>query len=507
MCSRVLGLAREQIFAALFGGTAYADAFQAAFRIPNLLRDLFAEGVLSAAFVPTFTDVMAQEGRERAFRLANLVIGILLVLVGGIALAGVLAAPLLVSVVAPGFDLGKQALAIPATRIIFPFLPIISIAAVLMGQLNAQDRFGAPALAPVVFNLVAITAGGWLLVSGVAPETALMTWAGAMTIGGMGQLLVQVPALRATGFRFSPIRQLRELGRRVFHDPGVRRIAGLMAPATAGLAATHVNILVSTMFASSEAGALSWLNYGFRLIYLPIGVFGVAVATVATSRLAQRAAERDLTGLRATYEQGLRLVGFLTIPSTVGLIVLREPIVRLLFERGEFLARDTTATATAVLAYAVGLYAYSAVKVTAPAFYALNQARVPMRASLFAVETNLIISVTLFPIYGFPVLALGVAAGAIVNLTLLVFALHHVTEGLALRSLAWHGLRVALAAIPCGASAVAVSSALAAPDGGLIALATQVIAAVAAGVLAYALACLLLRVDEASALLARVRRR
>lgn len=501
LCSRVLGLVREMLFASVFGSTAFGDAFEAAFRIPNLLRDLFAEGALSAAFVPTFADTLENQGRDAAIRLANVVLGTVLVVVGGLTVVGMACAPLLVDWIVPGFSEAKQALTIPVTRVLFPFLTLVSLSAVVMGQLNAQDRFGPPAFAPAMFNVVSIAAGTYVWLSETSGEQALWIWAVGTTLGGAGQLLVQVPALRATGFRLRPALE--------WAHPGLRRIGRLMTPALAGLAATHVNILVSTYFASSEPGALTWLKYGFRLIYLPIGIFGVAIATIATARLAQQAARRDHDAMRGTLAEGLRLVAFLTLPSTVGLIVLREPVTRLLFEHGRFDASDTVAVGGAVLMYACGLYAYSGVKVVAPAFYALNRTRAPVVGAVAAMATHVTICVTLAPTYGFRALAAGVAAGASVNFLLLLWLFRRAVGPVGLRAVALQLVTVLLATLPCGAVAWWVSDlvgSLAGTDtvpGRLL----QVGAAIGGGGLAYYLACRLLRVQELDELLVHVRRR
>jgi len=445
--SRILAVVREQMLAALLGAGPAGEAFELAFRIPNLARDLFAEGALSSAFVPTFTDVQKREGRQAAFRLANAIIGLVLLVVGSLAVAGSLAAEPIVALF--DFESAETApLAVPALRILFPFLPILSLAAVAMGQLNAQEKFVAPAMAPAVFNVVAISAGGLMFWSGTSPEAASIAWSWAMLGGGLAQLLVQVPSLWKLGFRPRPRIALR--------DPGVRRILHLMAPAVIGVAAMNVNVLVNTFFATHQAGAIVWLSRAFRLIYLPIGVFGIAIATLATTRVAQRAADRDMPGLRNTLDEGLRLVAYLTIPSTLGLIALREPITRLLYEYGRYTSTDVAATADALLLYALGLYAFAAVKVIAPAFYALDHPRAPLIASIAAVSVNIALNFYLFPIVGFQGLALGTAIAACINLSVLLFAFKALTGGVNVASLAGHLARVLIAAGLCGWAANAV---------------------------------------------------
>jgi putative peptidoglycan lipid II flippase len=481
----------------------FADAFTAAFRIPNLLRDLFAEGVLSSAFVPTFAERLRTRGAAEAVRLANIVIGAVLVVVGAVALVGILLAPQIVGLLAPGFDdvSGKTELTVLCTRIMFPFLPLVSLAAVAMGQLNAQERYGAPAMASALFNVVAIVGGFAMWLGGLQGDAAAVGWSICTLLGGAAQLAVQLPPLRRTGWRFRPSIDWK--------DPGLVRIGRLMAPATLGLAATQVNIFVNTSFASHVPGAVSWLQYAFRLMQLPIGVFGVAVATIATTRLAARAAERDMAGLRSTFESGLRLVAFLTLPCTAGLIALRKPIVRLIYQHGAFVAEDTAATSDALLLYAAGLYCYAAVKVAAPAFYALDRTRVPVIASISAVSVNIGLNVALFSVLSWRGLALGTALGACVNCAVLVAAFGSLTERLDVRGLAAQLGSVLVASAACGVAAFFVVAGLEAALGteSVAARIAAVGAGVAAGAAVYGIVCRALRIAELDEVFALVRRR
>lgn len=415
LASRLLGLVRDQLFAALVGANAFSDAFIAAFRIPNLLRDLFAEGVLSAAFVPTFADYQKNRGLAEAFRLGNLVLALLLVVVGALTLLGVVFANEVVALVAPGFT-AQWALTVELTRIMMPFLLLVSLSAAVMGMLNAQGRFTTPALAPAMFNVGSILVGVGLWAAGLGPERAVVGWAVGALLGGALQLLTQVPTLRATGFRFRPTLA------RALAEPGMRRIGRLMGAAVVGLSATQVNIVVNTVFASHERGAVSWLSYAFRLLQFPLGVFGVAIATVAGAGVAQKAAARDERAMEETLGSALRLVAFLNIPSAVGLIVLAEPIVALIYQHGRFSAADTAATAQALRYYAVGLYSYSAVKIFAPAFYALDRARVPLLASCLGMASNLALNLGLYPVLGLCGVAIGTSLAATVNFAVLAAA-------------------------------------------------------------------------------------
>lgn len=433
LLSRVLGLVREQAFAALLGAGLHADAFQIAFRIPNLLRDLFAEGALSAAFVPTYARVLAEDGRESAHRLGSRLLTLLAVVLGALVVLGLLLASPLVGALAPGFDAvpGKAEITVLLTRVMLPFLPVVSFAAVAMGMLNAEERYGAPAVAPAMFNVVTILWGVLLWKLGLPPGQVVLGWAAGTLLGGVAQFLVQVPPLRRQGWRFR--------AEWAPSDPGIRRVGALMTPATVGLAAVQVNIFVNSVFASHEPGAVSWLNYAFRVLYLPIGIFGVALGTIATTGLARRAAEGDMEGLRETLRQSLRMLAFLTIPATAGLIATGPPVVRLLYEHGRFSALDTERTATALLFYSLGLVAYTGVKVLAPAFYALGMPRAPLLASVSAVLTNLLVNLSLYGLLGFRSVALGTSLGSLVNVLVLLAVFERRVGGLAC-----HGLERAL---------------------------------------------------------------
>ena len=288
MLSRLLGLVREQVFAVTLGAGAYSDAFLAAFRIPNLLRDLFAEGALSTAFVPTYVATLRQSSRAAAFALANRVMSTLTIYLGLVALVAMVFPEPVVRLVATGFSPEKAALCATLVRIMMPFLPTISLAVVAMGALNAEEKYTAPALASSMFNLVAIAGGVAVWVWGPSARAAVMAWAALTLVGGVAQLAIQVPPLLRMGFR---PRLLPDLALR---DPGTRRIAALMAPATLGVAAVQINVVVNSSFASLISdGALSWLSYAFRLMQLPIGVFGVAVGTTALTHLSRDAAAQD----------------------------------------------------------------------------------------------------------------------------------------------------------------------------------------------------------------------
>lgn len=502
LLSRLLGLVREQVFAALLGAGMQADAFQIAYRIPNLLRDLFAEGALSAAFVPTYAAALVNQGRQAAFRLASRLLSLLCAGLGSVILLAYLAAGPLVELLAPGFGpiSGKTELTEFLTRIMLPFLPLVSFAAIAMGMLNAEERYAAPALAPSLFNAVAIAVGIGLAAAGAPPERAVVGWAIGTVLGGLAQLVVQLPALWRGGFRFrwdwQPL------------DPGIARIAALMAPATIGLAAVELNLLINSRFASAEPGAVSWLTFAFRILYLPIGIFGVAIGTIATTGLARSAARGDTAAMAATLVRGLKLLLFLCIPAAFGLIAVGRPVVRLIYERGRFTALDSEGTATALAYYALGLVAYTGVKVVAPAFYALGRPRVPLLGSALAVLTNLVLILSLHPLLGFRAVALGTSLGSIVQVAALLLVFESRIGGVRGKGLLKSALTMTAAAAVMAAAAYASARAVESAFGaeGLVAQLAAGLLPVAVGVAVYTAACRLLRIPELDELLAAVRR-
>ena len=499
MLSRLLGLVREQVFALTLGASATSDAFLAAFRIPNLLRDLFAEGALSTAFVPTYVSTLRNQSRAEAFALANRVLSTLTIYLGVVAVLAMLFPQPVVAVVAAGFGPEKAALCSRLVRVMMPFLPIVSLAVVAMGALNAEEKYTAPALASSMFNVVAIIGGVTVYLLGPSPEAAVLTWAALTLLGGMAQLLIQVPSLWRLGFRPRLLPDIR------LRDPGTRRIAALMAPATLGVAAVQINVVINSSFASLISdGAISWLSYAFRLMQLPIGVFGVAVGTTSLTHLARDAAAQDWDALRATLRRGLRMVLFLTIPSTVGLALLGTPIIRLIYEHGRFSSNATAQTGRALGGYAVGLAAYAAIKVMAPAFYALGRTRVPLLASLSAVAANVLWNLLTFRHLGHVGLALGTSLAAIVNLIVLVLAFQIQVGGLLTRELGASMLRILLSA---GAMALVVWQLALRLDGlplpHLLAWAVAALVPVVVGAVVYFVAARALKLPEATSLLRR----
>jgi putative peptidoglycan lipid II flippase len=450
--SRITGLVREIVMARLFGAGFVYDAFLLGFRIPNLTRDLFAEGALSSAFVPIFTQTLAQKGRKEAAVLSNLVATALIVIVGAFCLLGVIFSPALVDLLAEGFRQvpGKFDLAVKMTRIMFPFLLLVALAAQAMGVLNACNRFAVPALASTFFNIGSVTFGlilGYLLAPwlGIQPITGMAI---GVVLGGALQLLWQVPSLRTEGFRFRPSFD--------WSHPGLRRIITLMGPAILGNAAVQINVMVNTNFASRIPGngPVSWLGYAFRFMQLPLGLFGVAIASATLPSISRSAGAGDFEEFRRTLSKSLGMVFLLTVPSSIGLVVLGMPMIGAIYQGGKFHAFDTQQTALALSCYAVGLAGYSALKVLNPAFYALHDARTPMIISLVSIAVNYFTATLLLRSTGLghAGLALSTSAVAIFGAIALFVILKNRIGGIYGRNLGVSVLKITAASAVMGAA-------------------------------------------------------
>lgn len=413
--SRVLGLSREAVFAHLFGVGFATDAFNVAFRIPNLLRDLFAESALSAAFVPVFVDKLAAKQRTDVWRFAsNLLTGIVC-FIGLVVIAGILTSPGLVRVIGFGFGQvpGKLGLTTSLTRIIFPFLLWVALAAWAMGILNSLGGFFLPALAPGCFNLISILVAlgsyGWLRSKGMEPILG-MAW--GVMLGGLAQFLVQLPPLFARGFRYSPRLNL--------NDTALRRVFRLWVPLSIGFAAARLNVAVDTFLASLlEQGSITYLNYGYRVMHLPLGLFGVAVGSVALPELSHRLAAGDRDGAKRTLDRALRMVGVLTIPTSILLIALANPICGLIYQHGRFTPLDTHFTAQALALYSLGIWATAATRSVAAAFYALKDTKTPTWVGLGVIGLNAGLNLALMGPLRFRAFALTTSICAFINLFLL----------------------------------------------------------------------------------------
>lgn len=417
-CSRILGLVREQIMAAYFGASGLTDAFLVAYRIPNLLRDLLAEGAFSSAFVPTFTEANQESqsaGRQLLWELFFL-LGSLTSVISVLIFAF---APELITIFAPSFvaDPAKFQLTVDLTRIMCPFLFFISLAALFMGALNSLRVFFVPALAPASYNVMSILAmlflAGWLDHRGYSPVLSL-GW-GAM-LGGLMQALVQVPLLIKRGY--APVWP------RAFGSRRAWKVIGLLGPGLLGFAAAQINLLVNTVLATSAAvGATSWLNYAFRLFQLPVGILSVSIgnSNLVHFSAAWKKGEKEtaLGSLSSSY-----YLSFLSVlPAMALLYTLSDETVRLIFERGRFTAESTEMTALALRMYVLGLPLYSLYKIWVPTFYAIDRQRVPVLSSLVSVLVNIAFCWWMTPRYGFAMLALGTTLSMLLNCSILAVML------------------------------------------------------------------------------------
>ncbi|MEX2271720.1 MAG: murein biosynthesis integral membrane protein MurJ [Vicinamibacterales bacterium] len=448
LLSRVLGLARDIVLTSVFGASREMDAFNVATRIPNLVRDLFAEGSMSAAFVPTFTRHLKQKGEASAWRLGSNVINALLVVTGVLVVLGMIFAyPLADFYSSDAKFADNLPLTATLTRWTLPFLTMVAIAVAQAGMLNSLRQFFIPAVSPAMYN-VALILSALVLVPfapalGIEPITAIAI---GTLVGGMLQIVAQWPALRSAGYRYQPILD--------FKDPGLRQVLLLMGPGTIGVAAAQINLAVNTYLATSqEVGSVTVLNYAFRLMYLPIGLFGVSLATAAIPEIAREALVKGFDDMRRTISSALRMMLVLSVPSMMGLAVLGRPIVQLLFERNEWTPAATAATAWALLMYAPGLVGYSIVKIASPSFYALRDARTPVLVSMITVGTNVALNLWLVRVMGFGGLALGTAIASLVNAGLLMALLSRRIGGVDSRRVLVTFMKIAAASAAMGASA------------------------------------------------------
>ncbi len=412
LLSRIFGFIRDVVVAWFFGAGLASDAFFVAFRIPNLLRRLFAEGSLSISFIPVFTEYLSNQGKDEAFQLARSALRLISVLLAVITILGILLSPLIVRIVVPGFadSPEKLALTITLTRMMFPYIFFIGLVALCMGILNVLGHFAAPALAPVFLNIAMI--GAVLFISPYLREPVVGLAVGVL-IGGLMQLLLQFPFLIKKGVYF-----WRQAG---MYHPGLRQVGVLMLPTVFGAAVYQINILVGTFLASLlPEGSVSYLYYADRLVEFPLGIFAIATATAVLPSLSRQAAARDFAALKSTFSYAINLVSFITVPAMVGLIVLRHPIVALLFKRGAFDAMTTRMTAYALLYYAVGLWAFSAVRIVVSTFYALQDTKTPVQTAVISIIANIILGIILMQFLSHGGLALATSLASMLNFGLLL---------------------------------------------------------------------------------------
>jgi putative peptidoglycan lipid II flippase len=422
LASRILGLVKTILIAKFFGVGIFADAFFVAFQIPNVMRRLFGEGGLQAAFIPVFTECMKKDGESSAWKMASAVANILLASLFIVSGLGVLLAPFITRLLVPGFDAESATITADLLRIMFPYIFFIGLTALGMGILNSLKHFAIPAIAPIILNLFMIAA----LLFFITPETrgGIIILSASVILGGVGQLLIQLPLLKAKGMQFKLI----------FNHPRVKKIFSLMTPAVLGLVIHEVNIIVDRICASFAfivgEGAISALTYGMWVVQVPIAISSTAIATATFPRLAAYAAEGEIVKLRQMFSFSFRTALALLIPASAGIIVLRNPIISLLFERGAFDAHAAEITASALLFYSIGLFAYGAVHILSKTFYSLQDMKTPLRAATVAMVSNIALNIILMFPLGLGGLALATSISAIINMLILIFLLNRRIGGI-----------------------------------------------------------------------------
>ncbi len=435
--SRISGYIKDMILANFFGATGIADTFFVAFRIPNLLRELFAEGSMSSAFIPVLTEHQTRQGHEGAKRLVRIVFTFILVFVGSVCLIGIISAPYIVTAIAPGFlnMPEKFSMTVLLTRIMFPFLLFISLAALVMGALNTRRVFFVPAFAPVMLNITIIA---MVLVLAQRLEEPITAVAVGVAIGGLVQFAFQLPSFFRNDYSLKPEYD--------FRHPGLKKISLLIIPVTMGMAVTQVNVFVSTILASYlPEGSVTYLYYSMRLIHFPIGIFGVAMAMAVLPTLSEQAAKGETDKLRDTFSFSLRLLFFITIPAMAGLIALREPIVNILFQRGKFDYNATIGTAQALLFYSIGIWSFVGVRVVTSTFYSMQDTKTPVKIAVISLTANLLMSLAFMGPLKHGGLALANAVASGINFMLLFYFLRKKLRRLDARRIVKSFIKIATA--------------------------------------------------------------
>ncbi len=498
--SRILGFIRDMVVAKVFGATLAADAFFVAFRITNLLRELLAEGSMSAAFIPVFTEYLALRSKEEARELASALFNLLLFILFGVVLLGIALSPYIVSAIAPGFiDMPEKfSMTVHLTRLMFPYMLFIGLAAVTMGILNSMGSFTTPALSPVMLNLSMI---GFALFASPRMDNPIAGLAMGVLLGGFLQLLIQLPPIKKKGMGFYLIWKPA-------HD-GVRRVLKLSVPIIGSLAVTQINIFISSILASFlMVGSISYLYYATRLYQFPHGIFGIAIATAILPAMSRQAAAGDVDSLRDTLSFGIKYILFINIPAMVGLIVLAVPITSLLFQRGEFDYRDTLGTAYAVEYFAVGLWAFSGVRIVNSAFYALKDTKTPVWSAFFSAVANVVFSLSLMGPLKHGGLALATALASTLNILTLLHIFRRKFGRIGFTGIVGSFMKTAAASSVMGVVCYYLSrSEIWAMDGHTIDKALRVAACIAVGVVVYMVSQLLLKSEELAFLIQTYRKR
>jgi putative peptidoglycan lipid II flippase len=447
LVSRILGYVRDMVMASLFGAGLASDAFIAAFRIPNLLRRLFGEGSLSIAFVPVFTDCLSQQGLAEAERMAGSAMRLLTMVLALVSLAGIVLAPAIVHLLAYGFtdDPQKYDLCVRLTRIMMPYILFVGLIALCMGILNVLGHFAAPALAPTLLNVAMIGTVAFFAWLSPSQSTRVIGLAVGVLIGGLLQFGLQFPFLIQKGIRIRPVGP-------VWH-PAIRQVLILTGPAVFGAAVYQINSLVICLLGSLlPQGSITYLYYADRLVQFPLGLFAIALATAVFPTLSRQAAQEQWGALRSTFGHAIRLLFFITLPSMAGLIILRMPLVAMLFRHGEFDDQATRLTADALLYYGIGLWAFSAVRILIYAFYALKDTRTPVTMAIISIAANVALGAILMRPMQHNGLAVALSLASTLHLILLAAALRKRMGAWGWRQIVWSVARSSLCAILMGVS-------------------------------------------------------
>ena len=494
LISRILGVARESVFAWLFGAGFATDAFNVAFRIPNFLRDLFAESALSAAFVPAFVQSLRSGDREKTWRFAANMLNTLALITAVLSLLGMLFSGSVVRVIAMGFtgDPAKLALTATLTRVMFPFFFFVALAAWAMGILNACGSFFVPAVAPAAFNvfsaLVPVATFGWFKSHGLDPIQG-MAW--GVTVGSVAQFVIQLPSLARNGFRYRPVLD--------FRSPELTRVFRRWLPMILGFATWQVNFLLNTFLLTFlREGSVTWVNYAYRIQHLPAGLFGAAIGSVAIAEFSHGAVENQSTAIRSRFRHSMALVSVLTLPAAILIIALAEPVTRLIYQHGRFTALDTTLTSQALALYCMGIWAAAATRNVAAGFYSTGDTRTPAFIAIGVVASNIVMNLLLMRFLGFRSFPLAASITQTANFGLLFLILRRRTGGLEGRYIAILTLKVILASLLAGAVAYGLATGVARFIGthGPLRQLAQVAIAGSAGALTYYGAALALGVKE-----------
>ena len=492
LLSRIFGYIRDMVIAGVFGAGMMTDVFIAAFRVPNLLRRLFGEGSLAVSFIPVFSEYMTKQGQNDAYALAAAAIRLLVLVLSVLTILGVLAAPLIVKALAYGFidTPEKYALTVSLTRIMFPYVFFIGLVALFMGILNVLGHFAAPALAPVLLNLAMIISVFTATRLSLEPVFWVYGLAIGVVLGGALQLILQLPFLVRKGIAFWR-------GTEICH-PGLRKIGLMFLPATFGAAVLQINTLIGNLLASFQPdGSISYLYFADRLVQFPLGVVGISAATAVLPAFSRQAATADLSAIRDTFANAVNMVLFIIIPAMVGLIVLRSPIIILLFQRGAFSEVASRLTADAVLYYAIGLWAFAILRIVAAAFYAQQDVKTPVRCAIIAIGANILFGVGLAELMGHSGIALALSLSATLNVILLLHALKKRLKHLESRRISASVSRIIPSSLLMGIAVWAVSNRMIPPGTeGTGTLLMGIIFSVATGLIVYAAFSFYLRTPE-----------